>query len=1758
MSSSKKGGHGTFDKDMHDFLLDMEVSAKRIIKKSNKKRFEENQRQLHKLQRKKLGLGSVRTSSAPDKSALAAQSTMLMGYPEKPDSSGGLMPSASMGTLDYGGKLAMPTSPIQSPMKPRKQGRGVSVSPLPELKQMSSSMSFGKGRIGGASLNALPSIHSATPSKKQAGVVKKPINKKLAASPLFSESMTSLVDTDSNYTTRNRITPVKQRPKSKKGMKRSQMSMSAGHLSMGSGKSLGGDLSLGDGPPSMKMGPGGVSTLGGDSMSMLGLDKFQALHAEEQGPISWSLDDLRIKYRGEVEREQAYAAYRAQKAVADQVWRDEGMVVAVAEVERHPIYAKLWAWLELENVRAANRARARNKMKRFVHDVHQIWMTNLHHLKEYRMDQINQLRLAKAGGRRDIQAILRQSSQIQSIAPEEAVRDFVYPTHNPYSDLDSAASGSALSSALNVRSGRRATLDALAPELPPPHAAAPDLKTLVESLELDLQSQSEGPFYRRRLLVHRLAPTLDHQEEETTVDRIKASEGNAESAEGNEEKAAQELLPSEESSADVSNGEEEWQDFPKWRIVAYDADSGRESAMVLYEADAIEALNRVMSTAQDPNFSIKCRRSVLVPVGQGVFSEPCLLEIAVGEGTAPPSTQKRGWGLTMPPVPVISLRLYPLLHPQPSQRPLRVDLSSDEVWFRLQGEAYEAGHPPCLLDYWTSPDRSAVDPNSTFSRLAKLLVLQRSGDWNLELELRCPPPDVWDGVPKAKLAACARQALAFLRLEDVPPPSNEERMDAGILEFPALRLERRKSIMHATVTERRVSTASHTTGPAGEGIEGGRAALASGRRMSQLSQLDSTRRQSTASLGSLTSGRRPSSRPGSVQSGVSRAGSLRTLRRRNSVPLETLPTDNGMEWEAWANMVLPLSIRVCGKAEKLRSVPGLTTIGRPGIWQPPPEDMSEFTRVAGYFFRDPVLSSTDSVLANMVLALDTPVVTPMLCAWDPYNQLPLEPPEEDPPPMFIPLASKPITLLQQPVQSDLDARISCTCFILTEAETPTDYQYTDSEMVTHRRGWTLLNTHFFRQKQSYWLTIPNPEFANIIFGVTRKSAIGNSTGVTGRSIWHSEQRSVEQLVKKRSSKDYAYVTKNELHHGFFDPQMYHVYFEHEICREIWKGGLTAWQEEVRRLEEEKIRIEKEKALATKIQAGQEKLAAKRKKEAMLAKKQKIKEFRRAQKAQGKSKAARAKHQWAKRYQRSELLATRNDWEMRRDLKTGQFFYHCLDEFVPNPDQWDPPNGWDEMPNNPQATGELQQGSMEFTYTGIAQTGDQTLGDTAMEGMSDTYFQTHGPGDSLTGLDPSTDTSEFNLPLTGQQASAQGKGVSQTQQSSLGSEMEVLVDELAGNSKLVEALAHRLGIPEGALAAQEPGGDGAPRREREGTDQTEKDGNIERTELDSDDDPWSDLDDEFGNYSDDDLEDLDLPQDHTDNWSIHVKDRIERRGKIHKKPEEIPDLNLGPRLGLKEKDVSYMGHVGGKGWRRLPKAHIAKTFYQKATQAHTSGPIENAFVGNTSNEVYMVGLMDPADVVDYDGSQFSTKTDSMFVDNIIDVLTNLKEAARLRLKKEELLSEDISLAELLGNRESDKLTSEKVVIRDPEEEAIDIEDKLPELEHRAILATKNSNKEGLEFALDDGAPIETSDHAGNTLLILAAQQGNKNICKFLLRRGAMMNAQNINGNTVLHYCYEYNHVELAEYLKSKGCDDSLLNAQGMTCYEGLHKEALDNL
>jgi len=117
--------------------------------------------------------------------------------------------------------------------------------------------------------------------------------------------------------------------------------------------------------------------------------------------------------------------------------------------------------------------------------------------------------------------------------------------------------------------------------------------------------------------------------------------------------------------------------------------------------------------------------------------------------------------------------------------------------------------------------------------------------------------------------------------------------------------------------------------------------------------------------------------------------------------------------------------------------------------------------------------------------------------------------------------------------------------------------------------------------------------------------------------------------------------------------------------------------------------------------------------------------------------------------------------------------------------------------------------------------------------------------------------------------------------------------------------------------------------------------------------------------------------------------------------------------------------------------------------------------------------------------------------------------------------------------------------------------------QAVLMIKSGDLERLDALITDDCPEvdwkNAVDAHGSSLLMVACQNGSKRIAKFLLRKHMPLNHQNHAGNTALHYAYEYGHgKDLGEYLIEKGADSTLVNAQGLTCYEGLTQKTVDEI
>ena len=117
-------------------------------------------------------------------------------------------------------------------------------------------------------------------------------------------------------------------------------------------------------------------------------EKARKIRQEKQGPIDWTHLGIKLKYRGEAEREQAWIEWKKNNQGAlTMTVNSRGEIVPVMKIERHPIYDLYYERLGLENTASNERTRSRLLMKRFVLDVQEIWLANLEHLREHQADK---------------------------------------------------------------------------------------------------------------------------------------------------------------------------------------------------------------------------------------------------------------------------------------------------------------------------------------------------------------------------------------------------------------------------------------------------------------------------------------------------------------------------------------------------------------------------------------------------------------------------------------------------------------------------------------------------------------------------------------------------------------------------------------------------------------------------------------------------------------------------------------------------------------------------------------------------------------------------------------------------------------------------------------------------------------------------------------------------------------------------------------------------------------------------------------------------------------------------------------------------------------------------------------------------------------------------------------------------------------------------------------------------------------------------
>jgi hypothetical protein len=156
-------------------------------------------------------------------------------------------------------------------------------------------------------------------------------------------------------------------------------------------------------------------------------------------------------------------------------------------------------------------------------------------------------------------------------------------------------------------------------------------------------------------------------------------------------------------------------------------------------------------------------------------------------------------------------------------------------------------------------------------------------------------------------------------------------------------------------------------------------------------------------------------------------------------------------------------------------------------------------------FRNAHMSTTDSVLVNMTMALDTALLFPALLAWEDYSTFPIPAPAEEAalqvPSLCLPSHSLRTTSLRSPIQDRMSYTVTVFATLPVEG---VDYLPLDAPRKPsgYCRHFPSKNQFGFRQQVAVTLLGADPVLATMVFGVTRLGAVSNTLGVNTRNIWH--------------------------------------------------------------------------------------------------------------------------------------------------------------------------------------------------------------------------------------------------------------------------------------------------------------------------------------------------------------------------------------------------------------------------------------------------------------------------------------------------------------------------------------------------------------------------------------------------------------------------------------------------------------------------------
>ena len=1404
--------------------------------------------------------------------------------------------------------------------------------------------------------------------------------------------------------------------------------------------------------------------------------------AETQGPVDWSINGLKCKYRGEMERESAWRSWASANEHSEKALDEHEVVIPIAKIERHPLYVQFYGHTKSENTASLVRTKNRLRMKRFVFDVHEVWLTNLQHLREHQPARIlaekipNEKESAEDRGaglenRRDFRAIESMSAQVQSVSQKRSL-DKAYFTTKPAEPKV----------VLNFEPADTALLK-------PARILPPSMEVLVDGFPLD------------EINVDSTSSSSTKNDVVLFVDR---------------------LLPASDQKS--ARGDGDVHDKVLWRLSLYRKQDIALRHYIILESEVESLVKKIVEESSQKTKLVKVYESdedLLVP--WSVMDIYSAIEISVGykqEGV---------------PSSGIKIKIEAHLKADYDGQTLEILCSPIELRHILNIGSLSLDN----LEWWSNVARY----EDTWKALLSLLYIV-DGDTN----------EFGDPEPVSIALSCERTAA-----DRVPGA-----------------LTTSQSLSSAQELVGAIQVDNHLNLSIGSEINGESSLFLNPRHP----EIPAEREDKEINLEIVVDHQfDPDSNIGPLVDEKPKGYDV-------FGDLDALNTDlrEGKWEEVVDNRCSTLSMATSGALASVAQVPGSIEIGKMGLWFEH-RMFREYTQAAAIFFRDGRLSTTDMVFVNVTMALDTTIIFSTTLAWEDFSQQPPMCVAEEVRPYIPPKVARPGTILVEELISPIDERMSQVAALFGKIpDEGLDHVPLDapSKPLGMMRHWEPLNQYGFRQRLVETLLGVDPVLPTVVFGITKFGATANIAGVNSRNIWHSTLSITEHINRPRSSKDYHYIVSNEETQGANDPATFAARMKSGECVGLSSSAFRTFEKEYEEIKARREMFARQLALDAKIESSE--IALRTREKSKKAEMQK--ELQRAIEKKMR-KSTKSEKGWSRRFHASTTLEVQGTWERRKDEKTHCVFFRKIPDGVSGGKggqkekfaetcQWEVPATWDGDP-------------LSVPYDEYGPDEVMGYGDDASAADSKS-----GVGSSITGAfeqpadnwHPGADTSAYQGKTAGNEAKvavptriakdAFSVTTSLAAEESMGesgantidtANLEHIAEQLVSSDELMKILARRLGLSEQNVVPAEEMSAFSVSVDSTIQMPTPKTGNVmgddamnaprdnyaddaHEIEFDSDDDLWSDDEQEAGDYD----EDLvgDLPQSHFDANKLRRDKMFANQPKDVETPENVPFLNLKGAGVITERDDEEVG----AGWRKLARPDIPEKFFEKCLITQTLGPDQGS--SNTFNTPVFLVPISPVDACQYVPENFTSNVESIFVPDAKKDMERAVATVDRNIKREEQLSKNVATDDLLlFGAASESTTADKMVAKQFKEDKNAFIDPKEGATRKALLAAKSNNIAEMEDALEEAIPINSADEFGNTLLILAAQQGSKRMCKFLLRRGANINSQSLTGNTALHYCYAYGQHDLGVYLKQKGADDSILNQSGLTCYEGLDISAIQD-